>query len=116
MLPVSTGPVAAKQDLIIRADSHSLRSGAGVVRDGEGLLDRHAFGIDHRNATGYGVVAGAADFRDADIEFPGPRAPLARLGAVLGLWRAVHAVKRDFLFAGVVRRIDERGDGKPALR
>src|ERR1700726_72295 len=84
MLPVSTGAIAAEQDLIIRPDRHALRSGARVVRDGEDLLDRHAYGVDHRNATGNRVVAGAVDFRDAYIDSPGSRAPLALLGAVGG--------------------------------
>ena len=86
-LTVSIGPrcIAAEQDLIIRADGHALRAGAGVERDRKARLDLHGLGIDHCNLARRCIIAGTVDLWNVYIKLPGPRTPLALLDAVGGV-------------------------------
>ena len=101
---------AAEKDFALRANRHSLGSetisgGWGSPGfwekpkvNGKDVLDLQGYWIDLQDGTGLSVTSRAAHFRDGQIKFSGPRAPLALLDAVSGvdlLRIGVRAVQTD---------------------
>src|SRR5712692_7866606 len=84
--------IAAEQDLVLRAECHSLRPGAFVDGAVERILDLHCGRRNHDDRTGLAIISWAVYLWDVEIEFPGARAPLALLDAVGGLRCAGGAV------------------------
>ena len=84
--------VTAEQDLTVGPHSHSLRRRTIVDGDRENSDDLLSFWIDHRNCTDPSILA--AKLGNADIEFAGPRTPLALLNAIRSRCTII-AVKYD---------------------
>ena len=78
--------IAAEENLVIRADRQSLRSGAVVMVDREHTVDIQSQGVDDRNAAGHRVVAIAVDLRNGDEELVAPRIISALLDTVRGFF------------------------------
>lgn len=70
-----------------------MRHFAARKRNDERGLDRQRNGVDHRRATGAGRLTD--DSRDGDIELAGAMIPLALLGAVVRVRRAMGSVKHN---------------------
>ena len=86
--------IAAEQDLIMRANSHTLRAGAGVERNRKAFLDLHSLAIDNRNCSWHGIIPGRAVHRwNVLIKFPGLLTVRALLEAVGGLQGCVPAAE-----------------------
>ena len=81
-MPIGRRSVAAEQDLVLRADGHSLREVAVLVRNREARLDLHGLAIDYRNRASWP----GADHWNVLIQFPGLRTPLALLEAAGGIY------------------------------
>ena len=86
--------VAAEQDLVVGPIAMPCGAGQAGEWDDEGRLDLHRYGVDHRHAAGSGWLA--VDFRDGDVELAGAMVPLALLSAVVGFWRTICSVERNF--------------------
>ena len=98
---------AAEQDLVLRADGHSLGELAGLGRNREDFLDLPGLAIDYHSRAPWP----GADHWNVLIEFPSLRTPLALLEAAGGFRGAVIAVEFELAYDRMTGGVDERDEG-----